>query len=297
MNGPFQNVPFSKVQSIGNDFVLLHLDSIDPDLLPYLARETADRRFAIGSDGLLAVGIEGKSLRLRMFNTDGTEDFCGNGIRCAAVYAFRKGWTDGRAPIRHLDHIVETSVGPGGMVTSKFDPPSFEPQDVPLDRPTELFMQPVEVLGETLVLSAVTTGSTHTVILTDRLPDDEQFHLLGPAIEHHRFFPERTSVIWAKPCENDSIRIRIWERGVGETLGCGTGSAAAAAVYARVCGRPSSYCLINGGGSVQVSVTDLRAPIITSADAEILYSGTWSSPMKNGQPSNSTGFEVFAQRN
>jgi len=270
MNG---SLPFVKVQSLGNDFVLVHLDEVDQNALPQLARETSDRRFAIGSDGLLVIGPEGDGLRLRMFNTDGSEDFCGNGIRCAALYGFRKGWSGVETSIHHFGETVSTTILDDGRVRSVFPPPDYRPEAVPMAREGELFMAPIEVLGETLTLSAVTTGSTHTVILADRLPDDAEFFRIGPAIEHHPLFPERTSVIWAVPEDGDRIRIRIWERGVGETQGCGTGSAAAAAVYARHSGRASLYCLINPGGEVQVSVKDSVTPIITSASAEILYAG------------------------
>jgi diaminopimelate epimerase len=210
-----------------------------------------------------------------MFNTDGSEDFCGNGLRCAATYAFQKGWTGLETLIKHYGRTVETSILPDGQVRSVVPAADFRPEAVPLASASELFMTPVEILGTNQMLSAVSTGSTHTVILSDHLPDDEVLRTLGPAIEHHPLFPIRTSVIWAVPEANDRIRIRIWERGVGETLGCGTGSAAVAAVYARYAERPSLYCVINPGGEVLVSVTDLGAPIITTARAEILYAGSY----------------------
>src|SRR5438132_8303259 len=90
MNGGLR---FSKVQSIGNDFVLVHLDEVNPAELPELARQLCDRHFSIGGDGLLAISPQDGDILLRMFNSDGSEDFCGNGLRCAAVYALRQGWT------------------------------------------------------------------------------------------------------------------------------------------------------------------------------------------------------------
>lgn len=271
MTGPV--LQFSKVQSLGNDFVLVHLNEVDERDMPSIAQQVSDRRFSVGCDGLLAVGQTGDHIRLRMFNSDGSEDFCGNGIRCAAIYAFEQGWTGPEMTIHHRGKEVRVAILDDCSVRSTFDPPDFSPSAVPLARNGELFMEPVDVLGRPLVLSSVSTGSTHTVILSDKIPEDDEFLILGPAIENHPLFPDRTSVIWAVLEQGDRLRIRIWERGVGETLGCGTGSAAAAIVYARHVDRPSSYCLINPGGEVLVSIPQIGSPIITTARAEILYAG------------------------
>ena len=173
MNG--EPLKFTKVQSLGNDFVLVQLNEVDERDLPRIAQETSDRRFSVGGDGLLAVGQVGNHIRLRMFNSDGSEDFCGNGLRCAAAYAFEQGWTGPEMTIHHRGKEVRVSILDDCSVRSTFDPPDFSPSAVPLARDRELFMEPVEVLGKPVVLSSVTTGSTHTVILADKLPDDEEF--------------------------------------------------------------------------------------------------------------------------
>ncbi|HEY3781453.1 MAG TPA: hypothetical protein VGL56_10245, partial [Fimbriimonadaceae bacterium] len=177
-------IPFTKVQSVGNDFVLVRLEDLEPEQLPTLAIAAADRRTSIGSDGLLALGKNGDCLILRMFNTDGSEDFCGNGIRCAALYAFKHGMIGRKATVCHHGETVRVEVGENGQVTSHFDPPDYNPSVVPTSLDRELFFEELEVSGEKLVMSSISTGSTHTVILTDKLPEDGEFFRLGPAIEH-----------------------------------------------------------------------------------------------------------------
>ena len=138
----------------------------------------------------------------------------------------------------------------------------------------ELFDAPLEVAGETLIVSALSTGSTHTILFTDTLPDDATFFRLGPALEHHPIFPERTSAIWAMPVGEDELRIRIWERGAGETQGCGTGSSAAAVAWLRRQGRGGTVAVHNPGGTLHISLDRWDAPVTARGLATVLYSGS-----------------------
>lgn len=265
-------IPFAKVESIGNDFVLVGADDVAGGDFPELARRVCARHFGVGSDGLLVVGMDQGRLILRMFNPDGTEDFCGNGIRCAALYAHDKGWLGSAGEIVHLGEAVRVEIK-GARVVSYLPPASFEPERVPVCAPGELFRATLAVRERELSVSALTTGSTHAVILCEELPEEGDFFALGPAIENHPMFPDRTSVIWAKPEGESALRIRIWERGVGETLGCGTGSAAAAVVFARAQSLRGRIDVFNRGGTVAVKLDAWNGPVQSEAPARLVFPG------------------------
>jgi diaminopimelate epimerase len=270
-------IPFVKVESIGNDFVLTHSDAVAEDDLREFAKAVCERRFGVGSDGLLVIAPRSTdSILLRMFNPDGTEDFCGNGLRCAAAYAHSMHWVDSAFRIEHLGRVVQAVMRPDGAIRTDIGTASFDPRRVPLDECSgELFMSTLELEDATLTVSAVTTGSTHTVILCDQLPRDREFFRMSRELEIHPLFPERTSVIWAQPLTEDEMRIRIWERGAGETMGCGTGSSAAAVVVMRARNRGGRIAVHNPGGSVVVEASAWDQPISISGRAEILYSGNF----------------------
>lgn len=274
-------IPFLKVQSIGNDFVLVDERDTDGNLSDLAIRMCA-RHTSIGSDGLLVVRpVDRGRLILRMFNPDGTEDFCGNGLRCAAVYAREENWVDSEFVIDHHGREVRASVE-GSRATTVLGRATFRAADVPWGGPDQAdeswFMRELSAWQWTGPVSLVSTGSTHTVILCDELPDDIVVSRLGSAIEHHPMFPERTSVIWAKRLLSDHLQLRIWERGVGETWGCGTGSSAAAVVAARADGieGPRRIRVDNPGGTVFVSFAGWQNEISIEGDAFRVYSGVFS---------------------
>jgi diaminopimelate epimerase len=262
-------IPFWKVEAIGNDFPLVHLADVDPSDLPALAVAMADRRFGIGGDGLLAVGMEEEDVRVRMFNPDGSEDFCGNGLRCAARHVHSLGWVGERFTMRHLDRMVPTSISAESICTI-LGGYSYNPADVPA---TVLVRDSVLPGFETVgPVSALTTGSTHLVV--PRLPGSEaEFMSVSPRLEVAEFFPAKTSVIWSSELEPGVLRLRIWERAVGETLGCGTGSSAAAVDYARRTGFSGPVRVMNPGGEVGVSVSD--GAITVCGEAREVYAGEW----------------------
>lgn len=263
-------LPFAKVQSLGNDFVLVHYDDVAGMDLSTLALDLCRRHFSVGADGLLVLGRDGGQLTLRMFNPDGTEDFCGNGLRCAAWYAHENGWIGNETTIHHHGRDVAVRIDAEGHVETTLGTASFAPADIPLEG-RELFEGPLPVGGETLTVSALSTGTAHTVIFVDELPEDERFFHLSPLIEHHPWFAERTSVMWAKIEGPDRIRLRIWERGAGETLGCGTGSAATAAAYLRREGRGGKVTVVNPGGTVTMQMASWDAPIVAIGKAQTVY--------------------------
>jgi len=267
--------PFWKMESIGNDFPVIHLEEgLD---YPALAIRMADRHFGVGGDGLLAVGLEDGTVRLRMFNPDGTEDFCGNGIRIAALHAHRQGWVGDRFTIRHLDREVPIEID-GELIRTQIGEASYDPDLIPVRSSGEPFDvnvwtgmdagTPLSIFG-----SALTTGSTHTVIPTGTLPDDDTFRSISAKIETDVKFPQRTSVIWSREVEPNVLEIRIWERGVGETLGCGTGSSAAAVDYLRRKGRGGRVEVRNPGGTIYVTMDAWNRPITIEGTAREVYAG------------------------
>ncbi|HWA84330.1 MAG TPA: diaminopimelate epimerase [Fimbriimonadaceae bacterium] len=226
------------MESVGNDFVLVHLDDLpaDEEFLVSLAVKTSDRHFGIGSDGLLAVRPAGRNaILLRMFNPDGTEDFCGNGLRCAIAHALGEGWLEpGGFVVEHFGKRIEGSVDADGGLFYRFEPASYDPAAIPTAAPGELFdTELFEIEGKAYRGSVLSTGTAHTILPVSELPGDDEFFRVSPAIETHPLFPERTSVMWVKEEAGSKLRLRIWERGAGETWGCGSGSAAAAVDYLR----------------------------------------------------------------
>lgn len=274
---------FWKVESIGNHFPLIHLDSIigstADEVTSNLAQLSIDmcrHHFGIGGDGLLAVGMEEGDVRLRMFNPDGTEDFCGNGIRCAAQHVYEQKWVSESFNIRHLDRVVPCTVK-DGRIRTEIGTASYDPKDVPTNIQGELFNETIfaaRVDDWSVVLqgSALSTGSTHVVLPTGALPDDDGFVKISQMIEHDPRFPQRTSVIWVVQ-DGAALKLRIWERGVGETFGCGTGSSAAAVDWMRRRCSGGTIEVKNPGGSVWVSADTWHHPITIEGVAETLFEG------------------------
>ncbi|HWD40267.1 MAG TPA: diaminopimelate epimerase [Fimbriimonas sp.] len=265
-------VRFWKLESIGNDFPLIHEDDFQGDLSA-LAVAICDRRFGVGGDGLLTVS-DGPRIKLRMFNPDGTEDFCGNGIRCAALHVRSQGWVGSSFEMTHVNRVVPVQIDKEKIRTT-IGVASYKPADVPLNS-DERFDQPIfwengrEIFG-----SALTTGSTHVVIPVEELPKDEEFFDLGPKIEHFELYPARTSIIWTQVAAPGRLSIRIWERGVGETLGCGTGSSAAAADYLRRGYQGTTVQVDNCGGTVFIEMDRWDAPITVTGDAKAVFEGSF----------------------
>lgn len=270
------------MESIGNDFVLVHESDVVKhagDLSAFyrdLATEASRRKFGVGSDGLLAVSlIPGGNLKLRMFNPDGTEDFCGNGLRCAAVHAKGQGWIAERFTTEHLGRSIPTSILGEDVVETMLGKATYEPIMVPTSLDREAFDAEICTDGPSLRGSALSTGSTHVVLWVKRLPDDALFLEVSPKLEHDKRFPERTSVMWAHENAPNSVEIRIWERGAGETLGCGTGAAAVAIDYLRRKDASGEVRVKSKGGEVTISADSWDSTLTARASAKELFEGEY----------------------
>lgn len=233
-------LPFTKMQAVGNDFVVVESADL-PDEIDWsaLAIRLCDRKFGVGSDGLLVVLPSSVAdVRMRMFNPDGTEDMCGNGLRCVVRYARdRKIVQESEGVAESIDGLHRFDAR-GEEIEIEMAPPKFALDQIPVDLTPyperyRAFAAGSHRCGLRLTAQSeirkvcvVNTGSTHGLIVRSELPDDETFFRLSPLIENDPVFPERTSVLWAVVEKPGAIRLRIWERGVGETLGCGTGACA-----------------------------------------------------------------------
>lgn len=282
---------FIKMHGIGNDFVVL--DAIAAPLpagfdATMAAPVLCDRHRGVGGDGLLILDYpthREAAVRMRMWNPDGTEDMCGNGLRCIARLAAGRGHVS--APEFRVETLagLRTAAMRGDLVEVGMGLPSFEAETIPLRRPdgdatTAHYELPVaDVAGSGLTMlrgvTSLSTGTAHTVIFGEALPDDASFERLSPLIEHHPWFPERTSIMWTRVVDRNRLELRIWERGAGETLACGTG-ACAAAVAAQVNG----YCdagveVASRGGTLRIDWTQ-GAEIRMAGPAREVYRGRWN---------------------
>ena len=269
-------LPFVKMQGIGNDFVVVDQAAWPDADWPDAAIRLCHRRFGIGGDGLLVLEKSDiADIRMRMFNPDGTEDMCGNGLRCIVRFAKETGRIA-------TDSTVETIAGirsvrlRGKSVTAEMGRPAFAPASLPMiaegDRVVDF---PLPVGDEALPVTVVSTGTTHTIVFVETLPDDARFLRLSPLIENHLLFPERTSVMWTVVEGDHSLRLRIWERGAGETLGCGTG-ACAAAVAAQLQGKVASgeTTVRSQGGALDIRWENSPdAPLWMTGPAEVVFRG------------------------
>lgn len=272
------NLPFAKVEGVGNGFVLIDALGLPELDWPALAVRMCAQHFGVGADGLLVLlPSQNGDFKLRMFNPDGTEDACGNGLRCAVVYVHSAGLS-GKSEIvfEARDGLRRAEMIESGCVRVNMGCPSLRAADIPADLGVdEVADYPLEVGGGVYHITAVSVGTPHAVICAPPASFWETIPPVSRSIETHHAFPERISVTWCL-CESpDSLRIHTWERGVGRTLGCGTG-ACAALVAAHLEGLAGSRARVSSpGGTLEIEWPD-REDIFMSGPASIVYRGIWT---------------------
>jgi diaminopimelate epimerase len=273
---------FVKVEAGGNDFVLADARRAPVHDAPSLALRLCDRHRGVGGDGLLVLETnEGGAPFLRMFNPDGTEDFCGNGLRCAAAYLLGPGETRERDMVlfspqgRHEARV--RPLGNGAFeVEAELVVPRFQPERIPVRLPGPRVLQyPFEVGNRTVAISCVSTGTTHTAIFGPAEVEESVFQETSPLIERHAVFPERTSVVWCRVEGRERIQMRIWERGVGETLSCGSGVAAAVAI-GRTLGLTGDRAEVVMKGGRMIGEWRGEGPARVTGPARIVFTGATS---------------------
>ena len=268
---------FTKMQGLGNDFVVLDATRTPIHLGPDQYRRLADRHFGVGCDQILRVEpprLAGTDFHYRIFNADGSEvEQCGNGARCFARFVHDQGLTSKEV----ID--VGTAAGPirlfleaDGQVRVNMGPPRFAPAEIPFEAGTEQPRYSLDVDGRTLEVAVLSMGNPHAVLEVADL-DQAPVATLGPRIEHHSRFPNRVNVGFMQILEPDHIRLRVWERGAGETLACGTGACAAAVAGIRD-GRLHSPVQVDlPGGSLRIAWAGPDRPIWMTGPAETVFTG------------------------
>lgn len=272
---------FAKAHGLGNDFLLVDRRDCPPDAAPW-ARRLCDRHRGIGADGVVVHAVEEGAVLMRLLNADGGDaEISGNGLRCLAAYAASRGWV---AP----GHVVKTAAGPRAVEVETVTPsrfrvvtdlgcPRLASADVPVlaDPPREPVLDlPLTAAGREVRVTATSLGNPHCAVFLDAAPGDEEVAALGPLLERHPRFPQRTNVEFVTVVSRDEIRVRFWERGVGPTEASGTG-AASAAVAAMLHGRVDrSVRVVCDGGVLQVDWPE-GGSVRQVGEVEVLFEGEW----------------------
>ena len=265
------------MHGLGNDFVVFDAMTDPIDLTSDQIRFIADRHFGIGCDQLLllepAKGNEA-DVNYRIFNADGDEvEQCGNGARCAAIYL----WESGQVTKEEI--IAETSNGlirlvcqPDGQVTVDMGVPRFEPEEIPILAKQRAIHYQITVDNNDVEFASVSVGNPHAVILVDDVAS-APVESLGSTLESHDFFPQRVNVGFMQIIDRDHIRLRVFERGAGETRACGTG-ACAAVVTGRLQDMLDETVTVDlPGGSLQVSWAGEEQPVMMTGPATRVFEG------------------------
>jgi diaminopimelate epimerase len=234
-----------------------------------------DRRIGIGCDQLIVAepGRGGADFSMLVFNTDGSEaGQCGNGARCFAKFLHDEGLTiQKRIEVETSDRLIQLEIKDAWQVTVDMGPPLFEPSQVPFDAPEVADIYSLEIADEIIELSAISVGNPHAVLLVDEV-DMAPVSRIGPAIEQHPRFPERVNVGFVRPNNRAQIQLRVWERGVGETLACGSGACAAAVVCHRLGQTDDEIDVVLPGGTIRVRWSG-EGSVFSSGPATTVYRG------------------------
>jgi len=273
---------FTKMHGLGNDFMVIDLVSQRVRLTPELIRQLADRHFGVGFDQLLIVEPPGRpdvDFCYRIFNADGSEvSQCGNGARCFARFVRERRLT--RKDVLRVETasgVIELYIDDLGWVTVNMGAPRFAPVQIPFVSDSEALFYPVEVNGQTVELSTVSMGNPHAVLRVENV-DTAPVETLGPALEVHPRFPERVNVGFMQVVDKHLIRLRVFERGTGETLACGTGACAAAVAGIRRGWLDSPVKVVLPGGELEIRWDGGNAPVIMIGPTARVYDGAMRLP-------------------
>ena len=281
---------FTKMQGAGNDYIYVDARQMNEDW-PNLSRRISDRHFGVGSDGLILVlESEIADLKMRMFNADGSEgEMCGNGVRCFAKYALERGIVDAGQSEVTIDTLAGvrevTPIYQQGQVTRArvaMGLPRFSPDEIPVDLEESAANIGIPVLqhpvrnGElTIPMSFVSMGNPHAVAFVDQPVNEYPLHIIGPEIERHAIFPRRVNYEIVNRNEDGTLRARVWERGSGETMACGTG-ACAIGVASRLLGYTGDRVDIMLPGGTLTIEWDGAGEVFLEGPAEEVFCGEWN---------------------
>lgn len=273
---------FTKMHGCGNDYIYVDgaKEQISRDQKPEIVRRLSDRHFGIGGDGVIFINPSKEAdFEMEMYNMDGSRaEMCGNGIRCVAKYVYDKGLTDktsvsviSSGRVKYLDlNIVDGRVS---SVKVNMGSPILRAADIPvLSEKEEVIGEQIEVDGRIYKMTCVSMGNPHAVIFMDEV-SDLSLEKIGPSFENHKRFPNRINTEFVKVLDEENVEMRVWERGTGETLACGTGACAVAAA-----------CVLNGltkekitvkllGGDLQIQWDRGNNLIYMTGPADMVFEG------------------------
>ena len=273
---------FTKMQGIGNDYVYVNCLQETIENPSELAKKISDRHYGVGSDGLIMINPSDKAdFEMEMYNADGSRgEMCGNGIRCVAKYVYDYGLTDKTsisvetlAGIKYLDLTVED----GKVVLVKVDmgKPMLRPEEVPVvSEKEEVIDEPITVDGQEYRMTCVSMGNPHAVVFMDDI-EHLEIEKIGPKFEHHERFPNRVNTEFVKVLDRHTASMRVWERGSGETLACGTG-ACAVAVACILGGYTENKVTVKLlGGDLLIEWYREQNKIYMTGPAAVVFDGVW----------------------
>ncbi|MCM1270068.1 MAG: diaminopimelate epimerase [Ruminococcus flavefaciens] len=275
---------FSKMHGIGNDYIYVNCFEEKVDEPEKVSVVLSDRHKGIGSDGLvLIMPSEIADFRMRIFNADGSEAMmCGNATRCIGKYVYDMGLTDKtevtletNSGIKYLKLFLGD--GKVDMVTVDMGKAILVPRDIPVDSDLESFVsQPLEVGGNEYKVTCVSMGNPHAVIFTEGI-DALELEKIGPLFENHKLFPNRINTEFVEVIDSHTLKMRVWERGSGETFACGTGTCATvvAAVLNGICPKDEEVLVHLRGGDLRI-IWKNDGTVLMTGPAEYVFEGNVS---------------------
>ena len=272
---------FTKMQGIGNDYVYVNCLQETIENPSELAKKISDRHYGVGSDGLIMINPSDKAdFEMEMYNADGSRgEMCGNGIRCVAKYVYDYGLTDKTsisvetlAGIKYLDLTVED----GKVVLVKVDmgKPMLRPEEVPVvSEKEEVIDEPITVDGQEYRMTCVSMGNPHAVVFIDQDVKEFPLETVGVKFENHERFPKRVNTEFVNVLDRHTAQMRVWERGSGETLACGTGACAVACALNGLTEDEVTVKLL--GGDLQIKWDREKNTVYMTGPAEVVFDGEW----------------------
>jgi diaminopimelate epimerase len=273
---------FTKMQGLGNDFVVLDATAHPLHLTPAQIRFLADRHFGVGCDQILIVEAARdpvNDFRYRILNADGSEvENCGNGARCFVRFVRERGLTQkNEIRVETLGGIIQPRLNADGRVTVNMGVPIFEPAKIPFLAPAQSLTYPLTVGGITHEFSVLSMGNPHAVQVVGSV-DNAPVAQEGPLIEHHPAFPQRVNAGFMEVDSRSHIRLRVFERGAGETLACGTGACAAVVAGITRGMLDSEVRVTTHGGELTILWEGPGHPVWMTGDAQSVFDGRINLP-------------------
>lgn len=276
-----QTFKFTKMQGAGNDYIYVNCFKEKLENINETAKAVSDRHFGIGSDGLVLICPSDKAdFRMDMYNSDGTQaEMCGNATRCVGKYVHDKGLTDKtEITLETLAgiKILKLNLNDKGEVETvevNMGSPELIPKNIPIDSDLDRFiMESVTVDGREYLVTGVSMGNPHAVTFIDDT-DSLEIEKLGPKFENHPLFPKRTNTEFAKIIDRKTIKMRVWERGAGETLACGTGACATLVAASLSDLTDDEVDLVLLGGTLHIRWDKENNNIYMTGPAQFVFDG------------------------